>query len=399
MSPARHRMTARRHRPDYSIVMVVGLLLLVGIVGLVSIGNALDNGITPAKQMISILVGVTAFSVTAFVPITFWHRIQGFLIWAAVIGSTLLLILPDAINPELNGAKRWINLGPLSFQPSELVKFALLIYFASFLAKRHKNRELDNEQATLVPSAIIMGVLGFVIMILQRDLGTMLVLLIMMLFMLYVAEVKMRSIIKVLGGIVALGALAILLVPHRAERFTTFLDPGSDIQGSGYHINQALIAVGSGGIFGNSLGGSVQAFGYLPEAANDSIFAVYAEMFGFAGVIVLLALFGVLLVKVIRVLDSSPNTYTKLLATGVFAWFFGHIVINIGAMLSLLPLTGITLPFLSYGGSSMLFMMAALGLVFNISRYTVYGTNKNSRRRSREDSDVRRRQRRPRYAH
>lgn len=216
-------------------------------------------------------------------------------------------------------------------------------------------------------------------MLLQRDLGTMLVIAAIALCMLYIAGGRLRHIWLMAGTMLLSGVLAVLIAPHRVARFLTFLDPSADITGAGHHINQALIGIGSGGLFGLGLGKSVQAYGYLPEAANDSIFAIFAEKFGFIGVMVLLIALGLLLSRVMRVVAHAPNSYTRLIAAGVFAWLFAHMVINIGAMLGLLPLTGITLPFLSYGGSSLLFIMTSLGLLFNISRYISFQSIRENR--------------------
>jgi cell division protein FtsW len=210
----------------------------------------------------------------------------------------------------------------------------------------------------------------------------------------------MRQMGAFFGALAGVGALAVAVAPHRIERLTTFLSPNNDIEGSGYHINQALIAVGSGGLFGLGLGKSVQAYGYLPEAANDSIFAIYAEKFGFIGTLLVVALFGYLLIKLAKIVQHAPNTFTRLVATGVFAWIGSHTIINIGAILGILPLTGITLPFLSYGGSSLIFIMAAVGLALNVSRYSLSDRVVKSERArtSNANRSNGRRHRRPRYA-
>lgn len=365
----RQRIPARRHRPDYGLVVITVALLLLGLVVIFSLGPAIESltGITAAKQFIAILAGLAAFLATALIPITFWHKIQPVLILAA-LGSSFMLLFA----PEINGATRWIQLGGFSFQPSELLKFALIIYLASFLARRARQEDLNDANATLIPLSIILGLLGLFVALFQKDLGTMIVVALIFIAMLYISGVRFKHISILASGLVAAGFAAVLLAPHRLSRVLTFLDSGSDIQGAGYHVNQALIAVGSGGVFGLGLGQSVQAFGYLPEVANDSIFAIYAEKFGFVGSVITILLFGALLFRIIRVIERAPNVYMRLLATGVFAWLFAHVVINIGAMLNLMPLTGITLPLLSHGGSSLLFTMAGLGLVFNISRYTAH---------------------------
>jgi cell division protein FtsW len=234
--------------------------------------------------------------------------------------------------------------------------------------------------------------LALLIVVLQKDLGTMIAIVAIILFTYFMSGASLKNIGIYTGTILTSVVAAVLLFPHRLERVLTFFNPTSDIEGAGYHINQALIAIGSGGLFGKGLGHSVQVFGYLPEAANDSIFAIVAEVFGFVGTIVVLILFGLLFIRMIRIMSKSDNVYMQLLVAGVIGWVLAHTVINIGAMLGLMPLTGITLPFLSLGGTSLVMIMAALGLVFNISRYTslnaevkepAYARSRNRRRHSR----------------
>jgi cell division protein FtsW len=176
-------------------------------------------------------------------------------------------------------------------------------------------------------------------------------------------------------SIAALFGLTLLLIitsPHRIDRVTTFFSPASAGDASSYHINQAAIALGSGGFFGKGLGQSVQAFGYLPEAVNDSIFAILGETFGFVGLLSILAVFGALLYRIIKVMDSTIDPKLRLVVAGVFGLIATHLVVNVGAMTGVFPLTGVTLPFLSFGGTSLLFTMVGLGLVFHISRYTTH---------------------------
>jgi cell division protein FtsW len=203
--------------------------------------------------------------------------------------------------------------------------------------------------------------------------GTMIPIAAIMLAMLYLSGISMKRFMTIITVIVVGGALAIGMAGHRRARVLTFLNPDADTSGSGYHINQALIAVGSGGMFGKGLGRSVQAYGYLPEAANDSIFAIMAEKFGFIGMLVVFSIYGGLLFRIIGIVNRAPNTYLRLVSGGVFAWMGVQAFVNIGAMLSIMPLTGVTLPLLSFGGTSLIFTLAALGVVFHISRYTRLG--------------------------
>jgi len=389
---SRQMLTARKHRPDYGIVLISAILMMIGIVVLFSIGPALQNsaGITVGKQFVAIVAGIGAFFAASFLPLSFWHRSQPVLILLTAIASIALLFAP-----EVNGAARWIPLGPFAFQPSELLKLTLIVYMANFLAQRGRREQLNDSNQTIIPVAVLTGVLGVFIVFFQRDLGTMAVVLGIVIGMLYISGIKAKQLAVFAAGIIAAGAAAIAIAPHRMNRVLTFLDPGADVQGAGYHINQALIAVGSGGIFGLGLGHSVQAYGYLPESATDSIFAVYAEKFGFIGSMAILVIFGALLFRIAKIVEQCPNLYTRLLAAGIFAWIFTQVTVNVGAMLGLMPLTGITLPLLSFGGSSLVFIMAALGLVFNISRYTKFEPRRGGANAVRSD---RRRVGRTRYA-
>lgn len=389
---ASRTLEVRRHRPDYGIVVISAILMIIGIIVLFSIGPALQNsaGITVGKQFVAIVAGILAFAFASFLPLTFWNRAQPILIVVTIIASVALLFAP-----EVNGAARWIPLGPFSFQPSELLKLTLIVYLANFLARRGHNNALNDASQTIIPIGIITGILGVFVVFFQRDLGTMSVVIGIVLAMLYISGIRAKQLGIFLAAIVGSAVGSILIAPHRMNRVLTFLDPGADVQGAGYHINQALIAVGSGGIFGLGLGHSVQAYGYLPESATDSIFAVYAEKFGFLGSLTILIIFGALLFRIAKIVEACPNLYTRLLATGIFAWIFTQVTVNVGAMLGLMPLTGITLPLLSFGGSSLIFIMAGLGLVFNLSRYTKFEPKRGVNNAIRSD---RRRHGRTRYA-
>jgi cell division protein FtsW len=199
--------------------------------------------------------------------------------------------------------------------------------------------------------------------------------------MVFVAGMPLKK-LSMIGGIILIGTvLAISTSGYRRERVQTFLNPTKDCQNAGYQSCQALIAVGTGGMFGLGLGRSVQAYGYTPEAANDSIFAIFGEMFGFAGTTVLIGLFVAFYSRLKRLIEHAPDDYTRLLLTGILAWLSTQTIINIGAMLGLLPLKGITLPFISYGGTSLLFVTAAVGVAFQISRYSTYGIARQTTRR------------------
>jgi cell division protein FtsW len=206
----------------------------------------------------------------------------------------------------------------------------------------------------------------------------------------------MKSLLKIIGVVAGLGILSVVLVPHRMSRVATFMGQGNEA--ADYHINQAMIALGSGGLTGRGLGQSVQAYGWLPEAIHDSIFAVIGESLGFIGTLVVICAFAFLLRIIIKKVDFTENMYLRLILAGVFGWVAAHVVLNIGAMTHMIPLTGITLPLVSLGGTSLMFIMLSLGLVFAISRYTTHRKVKAEGGDADENSLGRRRVGRTRYA-
>lgn len=373
-----YRLNQHRHRPDYRLVVAMALLVLTGLVVIYAISPALSYRLLERyqeqhflyRQLLHIALGIGAFLAASIVPLPTWQRLTKPLVYVA-LGANALLLVPG-LGITVNGATRWLNIGPISsFQPAELLKLALIFVLADRLA-RLRDSDLSDHRQTVSPALWLLGALGVMVVIFQRDLGTMLVITALVLGMLYIGGVAYKALARLVGAVGLAGLLAVVLFPHRLERLLTFLRPDGDVQGAGYHISQSLIAVGSGGLLGLGLGRSLQVYGYLPEAANDSIFAIFAEKFGFIGCLLLLGLFAFLLQRILSVAQRAPDTYTQLLVGGVFIWVATHVFINIGAMLALLPLTGITLPFLSIGGSSLIIIMFAMGLVFQVSRYSHY---------------------------
>jgi cell division protein FtsW len=364
----------RRHRPDYILIIISLILLTIGLVVLYSISPALSltNNVGQNyyidRQMLSIVFGFIAFIVAITMPISFWKRLQNPLIVIAGISAIAVRLFGQ----EVNGAYRWIQIGGVSFQSAELIKIALLIWLAGFLSNRIRMGTISDYKKTLYPLLTCLAILAFVVAGLQSDLGSTGVMVVMVATMSYVAGMPLRRIGIVALVIVALLGITIAIAPYRLGRIETYLHPSSNCLTSGYQACQAIISVGSGGAIGLGLGRSVQAYGYLPEAADDSIFAIYSEKFGFIGVIVLLALFVALFSRIKHIIDRAPDDFTKLLSVGILAWLGSQTLINVGGMIGVLPLKGITLPFISYGGTSLVFVIFAIGLLFQISRYTTY---------------------------
>ncbi len=289
-----------------------------------------------------------------------------------------------------------MHIGPINYQPVEILKFGITFYLASALTYKIRSGALETN-ATMKWFLAVFGLIALEIVFIQRDLGTMIPITAVMLAVLYLSGLSWKRLSRILMVIMAGVLLSIAVAPHRMARVFTFLNPGDDLSGGGYHINQALIAVGSGGLMGNGLGRSVQAYGYLPEAANDSIFAIMAEKFGFIGMLLVFAVYGALLMRILQIVVKAPNLYLRLVSGGIFAWIAVQAFVNVGAMLGVMPLTGVTLPFLSFGGTSLILTLAALGVVFNISRYTVLG-HQTSEGDKYENSTSRGRVGRSRYA-
>jgi len=272
----------------------------------------------------------------------------------------LIAVLMPGIGIKALGAKRWLGVGPFRFQPSELAKFAFILWAAAFLSNKKKT----------LPFLGILGFLGGLI-ILQPDLGTAIILVGSGMIVYFVSGAPIWE-IGVLGILGVLGGLGLVFSsPYRKERFLTFLNPARDPLGASYHIRQILIALGSGGLFGVGLGQSRQKYEYIPMATTDSIFAIIAEEVGFVGAIVVVLLFLVFIWRGLKIAKEAPDEFGRLLAVGITSWIGLQALLNFGAMTALIPLTGIPLPFISYGGSSLVLSLVAVGILANISRYKV----------------------------
>jgi cell division protein FtsW len=373
--------SSRRHKPDYWILVLSAFFLTVGLVVVYSIspGLAASQHISQSyfitKQLIAVGLGLVTFAIAAYLPLKIWLKAATPLILIALVGCLLVMFTPiDAVYQ----AHRWIRLGGFSFQVAELIKLALLIWLAQFLASRWRSGKLEDLNQTVKPLLILLLVIGFVMAKLQSDLGSAAVIIAMICLMSYTAGIQLKKITLIAALIFLLVFVSIASTSYRRERLTAFLHPQSNCQGSGYQACQALISVGSGGIFGLGLGYSVQAYGYLPEASNDSIFAIMAEKFGFIGTVGILVVYGVFITRLKQIIERTGDQFSRLIVVGVLAWLSTQMIINIGAMVGLLPLKGITLPLISQGGTSLIFLTAALGLVFQISRYTSYNVTEPS---------------------
>lgn len=362
----------RRHRPDYVLLLLAISLAAIGIIVVFSISPALavekgvDGNAYVMKQIVAVLLGLVIFGIAAAIPLNTLAKWYKPLLVCAGIMTILALAMP--VNAEYP-AHRWIRVAGFSFQSVELLKFAGILWLSSFLSWRIKQGLMANQNKTLKPLFLVLIGLAVVVAGLQSDFGSFMVMVAMMGVMAYVAGLPIKRVLMALAILGVLGTILISATPYRRDRLTAFMHPDCN---SGYQACQALIAVGSGGMIGLGLGRSVQAYGYLPEAENDSIFAIYAEKFGFIGVTILLGLFAAFFTRIKKIAERAPDDFSRLVVMGILVWLSSQTIINIGAMVGLLPLKGITLPLVSYGGSSVLMVMGALGVVFQISRHTLY---------------------------
>ncbi len=313
-----------------------------------------------------VLPGTILFFVALRIPYHFWRKIALLLMLIAIFLMFLIFI------PQLGfyhgGARRWLSFGSISFQPSEFLKFAYIIYLASWLESRVKH--VGSFKLGFLPFALMSGfVASFVA--LQPDIGTLGTLLIAVAVLYFISGGKLLHLgLLILVGVLILGVL-VVAEPYRFARVAVFLNPAHDPQGMGYQINQAMIAIGSGGIFGRGFGLSRQKFSFLPEPIGDSIFAITAEELGFVGGLALIILFLTFFWRGIIIAKKSPDLFGQLLSTGFLLLIIFQAFINIAAISGILPLTGIPLSFVSYGGSSLAIMMFEVGIILNISKNKV----------------------------
>jgi cell division protein FtsW len=360
-----------RQRPDYVLLGLIGAIVVIGLVVLYSASSVVgfqDFGSSSyyVRQQIlkGVLPGLVFLWVAARVPSGWWQSAAiPFMILA--IGLLVATFIPG-VGAAHRNIRSWIDLGSISFQPSELAKLALVVYLARWLSSRREH-QVRGWLSGLLPFFIFLAIIGLLLM-LQPDLGTLIITVAIALTVYMIGGARFRHLAIIVGVGVAAVLLLAQLAPYRAARLTTFLNPTSDLQGTGYHVNQAVLAIGAGGWWGRGLGQSVQKYDYLPEAQGDSIFAVMAEEFGFLLTLGFIALWIFTIMRIWRVAAQAPDRFSQLVVSGIVSWFAWQSVLNIGGMLRLVPLTGLPLPFISYGGTAMTVNLLVVGIVLSISR-------------------------------
>lgn len=363
---------AKRRAPDLILLAICGILVFAGILILASVSSSFSLQRTGTsfyflnhQLLVGLLPGLLLGTVAFMLPLSFFKK------WGFVFLLITIVLLALVFIPGIGGGKgdihRWIYVGSFSFQPSELLKLTFILYMASWLTSRISLTKKESFKQTLIPFAAIMAIVS-TFLIIQPDVSTLGVIAATSLTMYFLSGTPLWHTLALVGfGFASLAAL-IATKPYRWHRLEVFLDPSFDPLGKGYQLKQALIGIGSGGLFGTGLGLSFQKFGTLPEPISDSIFAVFAEEAGFVGSALLLLLFMAFVWRVFVVAQRVPDRFASLTASGIGVWIFLQAGINIGAMLGLVPLTGIPLPFISHGGSALATELVAVGILLNISK-------------------------------
>jgi len=360
-------------RSDHVFLTLAGVLLLLGLVMLTSTSGPIayqkfSDAYWYVKHQLlfGLLPGLLAFWLMSRIDYHFWRR-HAVTIFFVVLGLMLLVFIPG-LSAEWSTSRSWINIGNFSLQPAELAKLSLIIYLAALFEDRGEDG-VRGFATGLVPFLTALGAVALLV-ILQPDLGSLVVIAAAAAVVYFVAGAAWLHLAGLAAGGAAFFFLVVKAVPYRTARLMTFLHPELDPQGVGYHINQAFLAIGSGGLFGLGLGHSRQKYLYLPEAIGDSIFAIMSEELGFILILAVLALIGWFLWRGLRIARRAPDDFGKLVAAGIVGWLFFQTLFNIGSMIGLLPITGLTLPFVSYGGTSMMVLLGSLGLMANISKFS-----------------------------
>jgi len=364
----------RFHPPDPYLILATLVLVIFGVIMVSSASVVESYQVTGSnthyfvRQAIFAVVGLGLWF---FLQRFDYHNFRPLATTALVIGIVLLILaFIPGLGVEAGGSRRWIGAGDLTLQVTEVLKLGLIFYLAYWF--ENKGPKITSFYYTFLPFLMLLaGVCGLIII--EPDMGTTIVVAGIALAMYYAAGGSWQHItLLIMGGAAVIWGL-IWAAPYRAARLLTFLNPSLDPLGAGYHINQALIALGSGGFLGYGFGRSRQKFSFLPEASSDSIFAVIGEELGFVGIVLLVLLpFAVFVWRGLQTAKRAPDAFGRLLAIGITTWIGWQAAINIGSITGLIPLTGVPLPFISQGGTSLVFVLIASGILLNISRQTIY---------------------------
>ncbi len=359
-------------KPDMPFLVALGVLVIFGLLVLASASAPVSFQrfgesyyFLRHQIMFGLIPGLILFTIFSLIDYRVWKKFAPALLVFSIV--LLVLVFIPGVGAEFGTARSWIHIFGISLQPSEIVKLTFLVYLATWLESRGHQRAGHLHEG-LLPFLMILGIIMF-LMLMQPDTGSMGVIVAMAMAVYFVGGAAIKHVVA-MGGIgIFLLFLLIKLTPYRAARFMIFLHPELDPQGAGYHINQAFLAIGSGGLFGRGFGLSRQKHQYLPEVIGDSIFAILAEELGFLFGVIVVGLFVFLMYRGIQIAMATKDLYGRYLVVGIITWITTQAFVNMGAMAGVLPLTGVTLPFISYGGTSLTVSLWAMGIVTNISRH------------------------------
>lgn len=363
-------MTRIFYRDSLLFYITIGLtafgffMLMSAAIGLIGKDGASPSAIIMKQSVLGGGLGFSLLIMFSKLNYKFWNRFSIFILLAAILVMAAIFI--PGVGFSYGGASRWLMLGPFSFQPSEFFKLAFICYIASWLASRKD--EIKSTEFGLIPFLIMTAIAG-VLFLMQPDVGTLGIVIAAAVGLFYVGGGKVTHLALAGLAIMLAAGVIIYFEPYRRERIITYLNPRGDIQNSGYQLHQALVAIGSGGVFGKGFGEGIQKFSYLPEATGDSIFAVIGEEFGFIGSAVLIMLFLALMWRAIFVLSRVHDQFARLFGFGIVMLIVIQSFFNMAALTGVLPLTGIPLSFVSLGGSALAINLASIGILLNISKY------------------------------
>lgn len=382
----------RKHRANYILFLFISLLLLIGLVVMFSLSPQRASSLNIAKganyddyyffwrHLIYITVGLILFFGMKAIPLNWiFSKSLQFFVFSLILCVALAVLALFNLPPVIceNGACRWFGFAGFSFQQAEFLKIGVILLLSTFLGAQASKGKINNYKETILPASVVIIMVLLVIAGFQKDLGTATTIIIAIAFQFIIAGMKPKRILPISALVLAGVIILIIFEPHRISRILTFSngDCSNILTESGkdqYHICNAKLAIGSGGILGLGIGNSVQSAGYLPETINDSIFAVMGEMFGFVGLNFILAVYFGLIYQLLMIVSKMENPASRLFVAGVTGWIASQTIINIAAMVGLFPLKGITIPLISYGGTSLVVILSVLGVVFNISNYTSF---------------------------
>lgn len=367
------KVYAREHNPDYTLLIIVFILITFGLFLINSASMVLSENKFGSTyyyvwhQIIyGLLPGIMGLIIFSKLNYNFLRKVAPYLFVASLF--LMFLVFLPKIGYSFGGAHRWIKIGSFTFQPSEFLKITAIIYFAAWLESTGKNK-IQKFKDGFLPFMVLVGITGS-FLVFQPDIGTLGVICFGLLFMFIASGGPKKYILLIIViGIVSIFTIA-LIRPYSKNRLEVFLNPEADILNSGYQINQSLIGIGAGGVYGLGFGYSRQKYNYLPEPVGDSVFSIAAEELGFIGSVLIIFLYILFIWRVLKIANGAPDDFSRYVAVGIASFWGIQSVINISATSGAIPLTGIPLPFISYGGTSLIALLVCIGIALNISKMT-----------------------------